>query len=48
MSIDPDVFRLWFQETIALSWHEGVFVVGVPTTFTRAHLEVRYFILINE
>ena len=41
-SIDPAVFPLWFQETIALSWHEEVFIVGVPTTFAKAHLEVRY------
>jgi predicted RNase H-like HicB family nuclease len=42
-SIKPDAFSSWFQETAALSWQDGVFVVGVPTTFTRTHLEVRYF-----
>ena len=41
-SLDPAVFSLWFQETIALSWQEEIFVVGVPTTFTKAYLEVRY------
>jgi predicted RNase H-like HicB family nuclease len=41
-SIHPDAFSSWFQETAALSWQDGVFVVGVPTSFTRAHLEVRY------
>ncbi len=41
-SINPDAFSSWFQETAALSWQDGVFVVGVPTSFTRANLEVRY------
>jgi predicted RNase H-like HicB family nuclease len=46
-SIDPVVFPLWFQETIALFWQEEVFVVGVPTTFAKAYLEVRYLDLIR-
>lgn len=42
VSITPAVFATWFQETTALSLQDGVLVVGVPTTFTKAHLEARY------
>lgn len=41
-SITPAVFATWFQGTTALSLQDGVLVVGVPTTFTKAHLEARY------
>jgi predicted RNase H-like HicB family nuclease len=42
-SIKPAAFTCWFQRTIALSWQEEMFIVGVPTTFARAQLEGRYF-----
>ncbi len=42
-SIKPAAFTCWFQRTIALSWQEDIFIVGVPNTFARAQLEVRYF-----
>ena len=35
------VFNTWFQGTTALSFQDGVLVVGVATTFAKAHLEVR-------
>lgn len=37
--IYPAIFATWFAETTALSFHEGLFVVGVPTSFAKAHLE---------
>jgi chromosomal replication initiator protein len=40
-------FTTWFQGTTALSFQEGVLVVGVTTTFARAHLENRYSELIR-
>ncbi|HLZ80566.1 MAG TPA: chromosomal replication initiator protein DnaA, partial [Ktedonobacteraceae bacterium] len=36
------VFTTWFQETAALSFQDGVFVVSVPTTFAKTHLEGRF------
>ena len=35
------VFTTWFQGTSAVSFQDGVFVVRVPTTFARTHLEGR-------
>ncbi len=40
--VSTAVFTTWFQGTSALSFHDGVFVVRVPTTFAKAHLEGRF------
>jgi chromosomal replication initiator protein len=40
--INPAAFTTWFQGTSALSFQDGVFVVGVPTTFAKSHLEHRF------
>ncbi|HEY0753042.1 MAG TPA: chromosomal replication initiator protein DnaA [Ktedonobacteraceae bacterium] len=41
------VFTTWFQGTSALSFQDGVLVVSVSTTFSKAHLEARYTDLIR-
>ena len=41
------IFTTWFQGTNALSFQDGVLVVGVATTFAKAHLENRYTDLIR-
>jgi chromosomal replication initiator protein len=46
--VKPEVFTTWFQGTSALSFQDGVFIVRVPTTFARAHLEFRYIDIIHE
>jgi chromosomal replication initiator protein len=46
--VKPEVFTTWFQGTSALSFQDGVFIVRVPTTFARAHLEFRYISIIHE
>ena len=40
--VSSAVFTTWFQGTSALSFQDGVFVVAVPTTFAKAHLEGRF------
>ncbi len=45
--VQPAVFTTWFQGTSALSFQDGIFVVGVPTTFAKAHLEGRFLDLIR-
>ncbi len=45
--IQAAVFTTWFQGTNALSFQDGVLVVGVATTFAKAHLETRYTDLIR-
>jgi chromosomal replication initiator protein len=45
--VDPAVFTTWFQGTTALSFQDGVLVIGVATTFAKAHLEVRFIGLIR-
>jgi chromosomal replication initiator protein len=45
--VQPAVFTTWFQGTVALSFQDGIFTVGVPTTFARAHLEGRFLDLIR-
>ncbi len=45
--VSPAVFTTWFQGTAALSYQDGVFVVRVPTTFAKAHLEGRFINLIR-
>ncbi len=40
--VSSAVFTTWFEGTTADSFQDGVFVVGVPTTFTKAYLERRY------
>ena len=45
--VPPAVFTTWFQGTTALSFEDGVFVVGVPTTFAKAHLEGRFLDVIR-
>lgn len=45
--VKPAVFTTWFQGTRAISFQDGVFTVGVPSPFTRAHLEDRFIDLIR-
>lgn len=45
--VQSAVFNTWFQGTTALSFQEGVLVVGVATTFAKTHLEVRFIDLIR-
>ena len=45
--VSPAVFTTWFQGTAAISFQGGVFVVRVPTTFAKAHLEGRFIDLIR-
>lgn len=45
--VKPDAFTTWFQGTKAISFQDGVFTVGVPSPFTRAHLEDRFIDLIR-
>ena len=45
--VQPAVFTTWFQGTSAHSFQDGVFVVLVPTTFAKAHLEGRFVDLIR-
>lgn len=45
--VQPAVFTTWFQGTSALSFQDGVFIVRVPTTFAKAHLEGRFIDLIR-
>jgi chromosomal replication initiation ATPase DnaA len=33
--IDSPVFTTWISNTVALSFHKGIFVVGVQTTFAN-------------
>ncbi|GAC1390211.1 MAG: chromosomal replication initiator protein DnaA [Ktedonobacteraceae bacterium] len=40
--VTPAAFTTWFQGTSAHSFQDGVFVVRVPTTFAKAHLENRF------
>jgi chromosomal replication initiator protein len=40
--IAPAAFITWFQGTSALSFQDGVFIVLVPTTFAKSHLENRF------
>jgi len=40
--VNHAVFTTWFQGTSAISFQDGVFVVRVPTTFAKAHLEHRF------
>jgi chromosomal replication initiator protein len=45
--VSPAVFTTWFQGTAAISFQDDVFVVRVPTTFAKAHLEGRFIDLIR-
>ena len=45
--VQPAVFTTWFQGTYAHSFQDGVFVVHVPTTFAKAHLEGRFIDVIR-
>jgi chromosomal replication initiator protein len=45
--VSPAVFTTWFQGTAAISFQDDVFVVRVPTTFAKAHLEGRFLDLIR-
>ena len=45
--VSPAVFTTWFQGTAALSFQDGIFIVRVPTTFAKAHLEGRFIDLIR-
>jgi chromosomal replication initiator protein len=45
--VQPAVFTTWFQGTSAGTFQNGIFVVHVPTTFARAHLEGRFLDIIR-
>src|SRR5205085_12042127 len=45
--VQPAIFTTWFQGTSACSFQDGIFVVRVPTTFAKAHLEGRFVDLIR-
>jgi chromosomal replication initiator protein len=45
--VQPAVFTTWFQGTTAVSSQDGIFIVRVPTTFAKAHLEGRFIDLIR-
>jgi chromosomal replication initiator protein len=45
--VQPAVFKTWFQGTAAISFQENIFIVRVPTTFAKAHLEGRFLELIR-
>jgi chromosomal replication initiator protein len=45
--VEPAAFTTWFQGTTAISFKDGVFTVGVPSSFAQAHLESRYINLIR-
>lgn len=45
--VPPAVFTTWFQGTSALSFQDGIFIVGVSTTFAKAHLEGRFLDLMR-
>ena len=45
--VQPAVFTTWFQGTAAISFSDGIFIVSVPTTFAKAHLEGRFIELIR-
>ena len=45
--VQPAVFTTWFQGTYAHSYQGGIFVVHVPTTFAKAHLEGRFIDVIS-
>jgi chromosomal replication initiator protein len=45
--VSPAVYTTWFQGTAAISFQDDVFVVRVPTTFAKAHLEGRFLDLIR-
>jgi chromosomal replication initiator protein len=40
--VEPAVFVTWFQGTSAQSFQDGVFIVLVPTTFAKSHLEKHF------
>jgi chromosomal replication initiator protein len=45
--VQPAVYTTWFQGTYAHSFQGGVFIVHVPTTFAKAHLEGRFIDVIR-
>ena len=45
--VEPAAFTTWFQGTDAISFQDGIFIVRVPTTFAKAHLEGRFLDLIR-
>ncbi len=45
--VQPAAFTTWFQGTDAISFQDGIFIVRVPTTFAKAHLEGRFLDLIR-
>ncbi len=45
--VQPAVFRTWFQGTSAISFQDNVFIVRVPSTFAKAHLEGRFLEIIH-
>jgi chromosomal replication initiator protein len=45
--VQPSVFTTWFRGTAALSFQDHLFVVGVPSTFAKAQMEVRFIDMIR-
>ncbi len=45
--VQPAVFRTWFQGTAAISFQDNIFIVRVPSTFAKAHLEGRFLEIIQ-
>ena len=45
--VQAAAFTTWFQGTDAISFQDGIFIVRVPTTFAKAHLEGRFLDLIR-
>ena len=45
--VHPAAFTTWFQGTDAISFQDGIFIVRVPTTFAKAHLEGRFLDVIR-
>jgi chromosomal replication initiator protein len=45
--VQAAAFTTWFQGTDAVSFQDGIFIVRVPTTFQKAHLEGRFLDLIR-
>jgi chromosomal replication initiator protein len=46
-NVSSAVFVTWFQGLTALSYQDGVFVVGVPTTFAKSQMDSRYYELLR-
>ncbi|WP_052887811.1 chromosomal replication initiator protein DnaA [Thermogemmatispora carboxidivorans] len=45
--VQPSVYDTWFSGTVGLSFDENVFMVGVPSAFAKAQMEVRFIEMIR-